>query len=31
LVTLGVNMLFNLRADRVFLRNWYHKWLPRER
>jgi glycosyltransferase involved in cell wall biosynthesis len=31
LVTLSVNVLFNLRADRVFLRNWYQKWLPRER
>jgi len=31
LVTLSVNIFFNLRADRVFLRNWYRKWLPRER
>jgi glycosyltransferase involved in cell wall biosynthesis len=31
LVTLSVNILFNLRADRVFLRNWYRRWLPRER
>jgi glycosyltransferase involved in cell wall biosynthesis len=31
LVTLSVNVLFRLRADRIFLRNWYQKWLPRER
>ena len=31
LVTLWVNVLVSLRADRVFLRNWYHKLLPRER
>ncbi len=31
LVTLSVNILFSLGADRVFLRNWYHRWLPRER
>jgi glycosyltransferase involved in cell wall biosynthesis len=31
LVTLSVNVLFSLRADRVFLRDWYQKWLPRER
>lgn len=31
LVTLSVNILVSLRADRVFLRNWYHKWLPHER
>jgi len=31
LVTLSVNILFGLRADRVFLRTWYQKWLPRER
>jgi len=31
LVTLSVNVLASLGADRVFLRNWYQKWLPRER
>jgi len=31
LVTLSVNILVSLRADRVFLRNWYQRWLPRER
>ena len=31
LVTLSVNILVSLRADRVFLQNWYQKWLPRER
>jgi glycosyltransferase involved in cell wall biosynthesis len=31
LVTLSVNVLFSLRADRVLLRDWYQKWLPRER
>ena len=25
LVTLSVNVMFSLRADRVFLRNWYRK------
>lgn len=30
-VTLSVALLYNLRADRVFLRNWYQRWLPRER
>jgi len=31
LVTLAVNLLSNLRVDRVFLQNWYQQWLPRER
>jgi len=31
LVTLAVNVLSNLRVDRVFLQNWYQQWLPRER
>ena len=31
LVTLSVAVLYNLRADRVFLQNWYQRWLPRER
>ena len=31
LVTLSVAVLYNLRADRVFLQNWYRRWLPRER
>ena len=31
LVTLSVNVMCSLRADRVFLREWYQKWLPRER
>ena len=31
LVTLSVNVLSSLGADRAFLRNWYKKWLPRER
>ena len=31
LVTLSVSILYQLRADRVFLRQWYQRWLPRER
>jgi glycosyltransferase involved in cell wall biosynthesis len=31
LVTLSVAMLYNLQADRVFLRRWYQRWLPRDR
>ena len=31
LVTLSVAVLYNLGADRVFLQNWYRRWLPRER
>lgn len=31
LVTLSVAVLYNLRADRVFLHQWYQRWLPRER
>ena len=31
LVTLSVSILYHLRADRVFLRQWYQRWLPRER
>lgn len=30
-VTLSVAILYNLRADRVFLRRWYQRWLPRDR
>jgi glycosyltransferase involved in cell wall biosynthesis len=31
LVTGSVALLYHMRADRVFLRNWYRTWLPRER
>ncbi len=31
LVTLSVAVLYNLKAERVFMRQWYQKWLPRER
>jgi hypothetical protein len=31
LVTGSVELMYRLGADRVFLRDWYRKWLPRER
>jgi glycosyltransferase involved in cell wall biosynthesis len=31
LVTLSVAVLYNLQVDRVFMRNWYQRWLPHER
>jgi glycosyltransferase involved in cell wall biosynthesis len=31
LVTGSVELMYHMRADRGFLRNWYQTWLPRER
>lgn len=31
LVTGSVELMYHLGVNRIFLRNWYRKWLPRER
>lgn len=31
LVTGSVELMYRFGADRAFLRDWYRKWLPRER
>ena len=31
LVTGSIELMYHLGVNRIFLRNWYRKWLPRER